>query len=81
MPVAVGPWNYDANNDDRVDATGYRGDDPRTPAIEGTPLQFIVRVYWLATDALQTTLAATSRQYGPSSTHRSLTQRLRLEYQ
>jgi hypothetical protein len=50
MPVAVGPWNYDANNDDRVDATGYRGDDPRTPAIEGTPLQFIVRVYWLATD-------------------------------
>jgi len=52
MPVAVGPWNYDANNDDRVDATGYRGDDPRTPAIEGTPLQFIVRVYWLATDEL-----------------------------
>jgi hypothetical protein len=51
IPVAVGPWNYDANNDDRVDATGYRGDDPRTPAIEGTPLQFIVRVYWLATDA------------------------------
>jgi hypothetical protein len=50
IPVAVGPWNYDANNDDRVDATGYRGDDPRTPAIEGTPLQFIVRVYWLATD-------------------------------
>jgi hypothetical protein len=50
MPVAVGPWNYDANNDDRVDASGYRGDDPRTPAIEGTPLQFIVRVYWLATD-------------------------------
>jgi hypothetical protein len=51
IPVAVGPWNYDANNDDRVDATGYRGDDPRTPAIEGTPLQFIIRVYWLATDA------------------------------
>ena len=50
MPVAVGPWNYDANNDDRVDATGYRGDDPRTPTIEGTPLQFIIRVYWLATD-------------------------------
>jgi hypothetical protein len=50
MPVAVGPWNYDANNDDRVDASGYRGDDPRTTAIEGTPLQFIVRVYWLATD-------------------------------
>jgi hypothetical protein len=50
IPVSVGPWNYDANNDDRVDASGYRGDDPRTPAIEGTPLQFIVRVYWLATD-------------------------------
>jgi hypothetical protein len=50
MPVAVGPWNYDANNDDRVDVTGYRGDDPSAPAIEGTPLQFIVRVYWLATD-------------------------------
>jgi hypothetical protein len=50
MPVAVGPWNYDANNDDRVDASGYRGDDPRTTAIEGTPLQFLVRVYWLATD-------------------------------
>ncbi len=51
MPVAVGPWNYDANNDDRVDASGYRGDDPRTPSAEGTALQYIVRVYWAATDA------------------------------
>jgi hypothetical protein len=50
MPVAVGPWNYDANNDDKVDASGYRGDDPSTPTVEGTALQYIVRVYWAATD-------------------------------
>ncbi|MEM4190439.1 MAG: carboxypeptidase-like regulatory domain-containing protein [Nitrososphaerota archaeon] len=50
IPVAVGPWNYDANNDDRVDVSGYRGDDPRTPSAEGTALQYIVRVYWAATD-------------------------------
>ncbi|MDW8073435.1 MAG: carboxypeptidase-like regulatory domain-containing protein [Nitrososphaerota archaeon] len=51
MPVAVGPWNYDANNDDRIDASGYRGDDPRTATAEGTALQYIVRTYWAATDA------------------------------
>lgn len=50
MPVAVGPWNYDANNDTLIDNSGFRGDDPRTPLVEGTPLQFIVRVYWAATD-------------------------------
>ncbi len=50
MPVAVGAWNYDANNDDKVDASGYRGDDPRTTYAEGTALQYIVRVYWAATD-------------------------------
>ncbi|MCS7137718.1 MAG: carboxypeptidase-like regulatory domain-containing protein, partial [Candidatus Caldarchaeum sp.] len=33
------------------DASGYRGDDPRTATAEGTALQYIVRTYWAATDA------------------------------
>ncbi len=55
IPVAVGPWNYDANNDDKIDVRGEwkegaRGDDPRTSDREGTALAYIVRVYWAATD-------------------------------
>jgi hypothetical protein len=39
MNLTFGKWNYDANNDDVVDASGVRN-----------PLQLIIRVYWLAND-------------------------------
>jgi hypothetical protein len=39
MNLTFGKWNYDANNDDTVDASGVRN-----------PLQMIIRVYWLAND-------------------------------
>jgi hypothetical protein len=39
MNLTFGAWNYDANNDDTVDASGVR-----------SPLQMIIRVYWLAND-------------------------------
>jgi hypothetical protein len=39
MNLTFGKWNYDANNDDTVDASGVRN-----------PLQLIIRVYWLAND-------------------------------
>jgi hypothetical protein len=39
MNLTFGKWNYDANNDDAVDASGVR-----------SPLELIVRVYWLSND-------------------------------
>jgi hypothetical protein len=39
MNMTFGKWNYDANNDDVVDASGVRN-----------PLQLIIRVYWLSND-------------------------------
>jgi hypothetical protein len=39
MNMTFGKWNYDANNDDTVDASGVRN-----------PLQLIIRVYWLSND-------------------------------
>jgi hypothetical protein len=39
MNLTFGKWNYDANNDDTVDASGVRN-----------PLQMIIRVYWLSND-------------------------------
>jgi len=39
MNLTFGKWNYDANNDDVVDASGVRN-----------PLQLIIRVYWLSND-------------------------------
>jgi hypothetical protein len=39
MNLTFGKWNYDANDDDTVDASGVR-----------SPLELIVRVYWLSND-------------------------------
>jgi hypothetical protein len=39
MNLTFGKWNYDANNDDAVDASGVRN-----------PIELIIRVYWLAND-------------------------------
>ncbi|MCS7352317.1 MAG: carboxypeptidase-like regulatory domain-containing protein, partial [Anaerolineae bacterium] len=39
MNLTFGAWNYDGNDDDRIDAFGVRN-----------PLLQIVRVYWLSTD-------------------------------
>jgi hypothetical protein len=43
MNLTFGKWNYDANNDDTVDASGVRD-----------PLRMIIRVYWLSNDPTPT---------------------------